>query len=168
MRIKKSIVKIFALAFTLGACTQNPNYEFINKIKMTEVKNKTLKALDNSNKNILARGCDPVASLQFSKVVTPLIGNAEYISTTDDADFVEKLKSQKWSIVFFAPGACRFSATKQSIPGGNSETAGWTLEQYRELVYELQGDKIQIVETMDEGETVMLLNNALVTARETK
>jgi hypothetical protein len=90
-----------------------------------------LAELDNAKKSILARGCDPVASLEFSKVVPSLIGNAEYVPTTDDADFVEKLKSRKWSIVFFAPGACRFSAGNKAIPGGNSETAGWTLEQYR-------------------------------------
>ena len=116
----------------------------------------------------MARGCDPVTSLEFSKIIAPLIGNAEYVSTTDDSDFVEKLRSEKWSIVFFAPGACRFSAVKQAIPGGNSETAGWTLEQYRALVYELQGDNVQIVETMNEGETIPLLNSALETARETK
>ncbi|MBL4708236.1 MAG: hypothetical protein JKY48_07345 [Flavobacteriales bacterium] len=130
--------------------------------------NKSLTVSDHSRKRILARGCDPVASLEFSKIVPSLTGNAKYTLTFNDADFIEQLKSRKWSIVFFAPGACRFSAAKQSIPGGNSETTGWTLEQYRELVYQLQGDKVQIVEVMDEAETVMLLNKALEKAREIK
>ena len=58
-------------------------------------------------------------------------------------------------MIYFAPGACRFSASRQSIPGGNSETVGWTLEQYRELVYELQDDKVQFVETMYESEDLL-------------
>jgi hypothetical protein len=130
-----------------------------NKPIMKEMKQENL--TDNSKKNILARGCDPVLSLQFSKVVPPLIGNAEYVPTTNDIDFVEKLKSRKWSVIYFAPGACRFSAARQPIPGGNSETTGWTLEQYRELIYELQGDKVQIVETMYENEAIGLLKVAL-------
>ena len=116
---------------------------------------------DHSQKTILARACDPTASINFAKVVSSLIGNATYVPTTDDIDFVEKLKSRKWSIVFFAPGACRFSAARKQIPGGNINTQGWTLEQYKELVRQLQGDNVQIVETLDERETVDLLNEAL-------
>lgn len=160
------------MAIALITCSyamkSNTNYHTKNTMNMVETKTRKLTTVDNSRKNILARGCDPVTALEFARIVTPLIGNAEYVSTTDDTDFVEKLKSQKWSIVFFAPGACRFNAAERSIPGGNSETAGWTLEQYRDLVYELQGDKIQIIETMNEGETVSLLNKALEIARETK
>lgn len=121
--------------------------------------------MNNSKKSILGRGCDPIASLEFSKTIPSLIGNPEYVATTDDADFIEKLKSRNWSVVFFAPGACRFSAAKRNIPGSNSETRGWTLEQYRELIQELQGNTIQIVETQDERETVGLLKNALEKAR---
>lgn len=128
----------------------------------------TTQAVDNTRKRILARGCDPVMSLEASKAIPPLIGNPVYVPTTDDADFVEKLKTGKWSVVFFAPGACRYSAAKMQIPGGNSETQGWTLEQYRALVIELQGDNIQIVETQDERETVGLLTTALAKAVETK
>ncbi len=123
--------------------------------------------MNNSTKSILARGCDPIASLQASKAIPPLIGNPEYVPTTNDADFIEQLKSRQWSVIFFAPGACRFSAAKRPIPGSNSETKGWTLEQYRELVYEHQGSSIQIVETQDERETVSLLKNALEMARVT-
>ena len=125
-------------------------------------------ATDNSKKSILARGCDPYLSLQFSKVVPPLVGNAKYIPTTDDTDFINKLKSQKWSVIYFAPGACRYSAAKKQIPGGNYDTQGWTLEEYKELIYELQGEDIQIVESLEERGAIQLLNNALAKARETK
>ena len=123
---------------------------------------------DNSQKSILARGCDPVMSLQASKGIPPLIGNPTYIPTTSDADFIEKLKTQQWSVVFFAPGACRYSAAAMQIPGGISETQGWTLEEYRALVYKYQGDAVQIVETTAEAEVVELLGKALEHARETK
>jgi hypothetical protein len=134
---------------------------------MNETKQEYIGSADNSRKSILARGCDPVASLEASKALPGLIGNPEYVPTTNDADFVEKLESRKWSVVFFAPGACRFNATKQPIPGGNSRTREWTLEQCRELVREHQGDTIQIVETQEESKTVSLLKNALEKARET-
>ena len=122
---------------------------------------------DNSKKSILARGCDPSASLGAARFIPPQIGNPEYVPTTNDADFIEKLKSRKWSIVFFAPGACRLSAAKRIIPGGNSRTQGWTLEQYRELVHQHQGDAVQIVETLEERMTIDLLRQALEKAPNT-
>ncbi len=126
-----------------------------------------MSAVDNSRKSILARGCDPFASLEASRAIPPLIGNPEYVPTTNDEEFVEKLQSRSWSVVFFAPGACRFSAASQPIPGENSQTQGWTLEQYRELVRKHQGNQIQIVETPEERETVSLLKEALDKAQET-
>jgi len=126
-----------------------------------------MSTVDHSRKSILARGCDPFASLEASKAIPPLVGNPEYVPTTTDEEFIEKLQSQKWSVVLFAPGACRFSAAKLPIPGGNSQTQGWTLEQYRELVQRHQGDSIPIVETPEERETVRLLKEALESARET-
>jgi hypothetical protein len=123
--------------------------------------------VDHSTKSILARGCDPIASAAAATAIPPLIGNPEYVPTTDDEDFVEKLQSREWSIVLFAPGACRFSAARQPIPGGNSQTQGWTLQQYHELVRKHQGDKTQIVETPDETQTVGLLKQALTAARDT-
>lgn len=51
--------------------------------------------LDNSNKTILARACDPTASIGFAKIVPPLIGNAVYVPSTDDADFIKQLESRK-------------------------------------------------------------------------
>ena len=122
---------------------------------------------DNSRKSILARGCDPLASREFSHVIPPLIGNPEYVPTTDDADFIVKLKSRNWSVVFFAPGACRFGAASQPIPGGDAQTRGWTLDQYRELVRVHQGDTVQIVETLEERKSVSLLRSTLEKARET-
>ena len=135
---------------------------------MEETKQEHLKKVDNSNKSILARGCDPVLSLQFSKVAPQLLGNVEYVPTTTDLDFVEKLKSRKWSVVYFAPGACRYSAVKQQIPGGNQKTQGWTLEQYKDLILKLQGRDIQIVESIYEQGAIELLNKALIEAREVK
>lgn len=122
---------------------------------------------DHSAKSILARGCDPYLSLKFSKIVPPLIGNAAYTPTTEDHDFINKLKSQKWSVIYFAPGACRYSAAKMQIPGGNEDTRNWTLEEYKQLIYQLQGDEIQIVESLQEQGAIQLLNDALEKARPT-
>jgi hypothetical protein len=123
--------------------------------------------LDNSRKSILARGCDPFASREAARAIPPLIGNPEYVPTTDDEDFIEKLQSRDWSVVFFAHGACRFSSAGRPIPGGNARTQGWTLEQYRHLVRKHQGGQTRIVETLDERATVGLLADALEKARET-
>jgi hypothetical protein len=163
--MKSSITGIFALIFTAGIGAQ----EMENTMKanqMNKINQEQLIIGDNSKRSVLARGCDPVLSLQFSKVVPQLIGNAEYVPTTTDVDFVEKLKSRKWSVVYFAPGACRYSAAKKQIPGGNSNTEGWTLDQYHELIYKLQGNEIQIVETAYESEAIELLNQALLKSRE--
>ena len=127
---------------------------------MKDLKQEQLYKIDNSKKSILARGCDPVTSLQFAKLAPSLLGNVKYVSTTNDAEFIEKLTSQKWSVIFFAPGACRFSAIEKPIPGGNYDTKGWTLKEYKELIYKLQGD-IEIVETLDEHNTIDLLKQAL-------
>lgn len=135
---------------------------------MSAFSQKQPKAIDNTTKRILARGCDPSMSLHASKMIPPLVGNPEYVPTTNDADFIEKLKSEKWSVIFFAPGACRYSAAELPIPGGNIDTKGWTLEQYRELVYKHQGKSVEIVEAMDESQTVALLKVALEKAPETK
>ncbi len=139
-----------------------------NTNKMEKIKQEYHRKIDNSNKSILARGCDPILSLQFSEVVPQLLGNVEYIPTTKDVDFIEKLKSHKWSVVYFAPGACRYSSAKQQIPGGNYETQGWTLEQYKELIYKHQGKDIQIVESIYKKGAIELLNKALIVAREIK
>ncbi len=160
--MKKSIFKLLTILTTVSACAQVPNNKLINKSDMTEIK------MDNSNKRILARGCDPELSLKFSKAVPPMIGNAEYIPTTDDVDFIEKLKSQKWSVIYFAPGACRLNAVKKQLPGGSIDTQGWLLDDYKKLIYELQGSDIQIVESIYEEGAIELLNSALTNAKEVK
>ena len=134
---------------------------------MNQTKHEYTSTPDNSGKSILARGCDPHASREAARAIPPLIGNPEYVPTTDDEDFIEKLRSRDWSVVSFAPGACRFSSANRPIPGGSSRTHGWTLEQYRDLVRKHQGDQVEIVETLDERETVPLLADALEKARET-
>ncbi|MEM7114669.1 MAG: hypothetical protein AAF614_19685 [Chloroflexota bacterium] len=134
---------------------------------MNDVKPKQTNMIDNSRKSILARGCDPNLSSWAAKNLPPLIGNPEYVPTTNDVDFIEKLQSRAWSVVYFAPGACRFSAAKRQIPGGVAKTRGWTLEDYRELVQQLQGDGVPIVESVEESKSLELLRTALEQARET-
>ena len=139
--------------------------------KTQEIMNQTERGhsntLNNTRKSILARGCVPSASYEASKALPPRLGNPEYVPTTTDEDFIEKLQSQEWSVVFFAPGACRFSAASQPIPGGNTQTKGWTLDQYHELVRRHQSDNIQIVESLDERQTLSLLTEALKKAAAT-
>ncbi len=159
--IKSLIAGIFAIIFIANSNAQKTD----NSMK---AKQEQLKTIDNSKKSILARGCDPVTSLQFSKIVPSLVGNAVYVPTTDDTDFINKLKSDKWSVIYFAPGACRYSAAKQQIPGGNYDTQGWTLDQYKALIHELQGEDIQIVESLHEQGAIELLNKALEKAPEVK
>ena len=91
-----------------------------------------------------------------------MLGDAAIVSVTDDDDFLEKLTSgEQWDVVFFAPGACRFNAAKQPIPGGRVATRGWTLENYRALVRQNLGDDVPIIETTEEREIVPLLRAAL-------
>lgn len=158
--MKQLFAGIFAIVFISNISAQKID----NNMK---TKQEHLNMVDNSKKSILARGCDPGLSLRFSKVVPPLIGNAAYVPTTDDTDFINKLKSRKWSVIYFAPGACRYIAAKQQIPGGNYDTRGWTLEQYKELIRKLQGEDIQIVESLYEQGAIDLLKRALEKARET-
>ena len=116
---------------------------------------------DASAKSILGRGCDPVMAARSLQFLPPLLGNAQITSCTDDVDFLAKLAERKWDVVFFAPGACRWSAARQPIPGGNSATKGWDLSKYKARVRELQGDEALIVETTEERLMVPLLRAAL-------
>lgn len=118
---------------------------------------------DHSNKSVLARGCDPVLSQWAKEHLAPQIGNPEYVPTTNDGDFVEKLKTRKWDVIYFAPGACRFSAAKMVIPGSTQDTKGWTLDEYKKLVHETQGEDVLIVESVEESESFGLLAKALDT-----
>ena len=97
------------------------------------------------------------------KILPPLIGlkdSSQMISSVEDGDFINKLSTEKFDVVMFAPGACRWSAAAQPIPGGNEVTKGWSLDEYRKMVKEYQGDVI-IVETTEEKNIVPLLKAAL-------
>ena len=123
-------------------------------------------SMDFSAKAILARGCDPQMAERASTVMPALLGGVEFVSCTNDDDFVEKLRERAWSVVFFAPGACRYNAAQMPIPGGRAHTKGWGLAEYRALVRQYQGDQIPIVETTDEQEIVPRLRQALLQAKD--
>ena len=116
---------------------------------------------DNSNKSILARGCDPVMGRRAIELLSPILGNPEMLSVTNDDDFIIELKRKKWTVIHFAPGACRYDATKSPIPGNRSLTQDWGLAEYRNLVRKYQGEDIKIVETTDESQIIPLLRKAL-------
>ena len=116
---------------------------------------------DNSNKSILARGCDPEMGRRAIELLSPILGNPEMLSVTNDDDFIIELKRKKWTVIHFAPGACRYDATKSPIPGNRSLTQDWGLAEYRNLVRKYQGEDIKIVETTDENQIIPLLRKAL-------
>ena len=116
---------------------------------------------DHSDKRILARGCDPELSKSFAEYISPKLGNPTYIPTTSDDDFLYKIKNEKWDIIYFAPGACRYSAADMQIPGGISSTAGWSLDEYKDFIYQFQDEGVIIVETPYESKSIELLREAL-------
>jgi len=73
-----------------------------------------------------------------------MLGNVKMTSATSDDVILNLLETEKYDVVTFAPGACRYDAARQPIPGGNSASAGWnsasagSLEQYHALVREKQ------------------------------
>ena len=116
---------------------------------------------DASSKTILVRGCDPVMAERAGQMLPPLLGGVTIEAATQDDVFFELLgSSKKYDAVFFAPGACRWSAARKPIPGGNAETAGWSLDDYRIKVQQLQ-PSTKIVETCEEKDIVPLLRQAL-------
>ena len=116
---------------------------------------------NHSSKCILSRGCDPEMGRRAMEFLPPLLGNPQVKSVTNDDDFIIELQRKEWAVVLFAPGACRYDAIQAPIPGSCALTQGWGLEDYRKLVRKHQGEKIQIVETTDEGEIVPRLLKAL-------
>ena len=116
---------------------------------------------DNSNKSILARGCDPEMGRRAIELLSPILGNPEMLSVINDDDFIIELKRKKWTVIHFAPGACRYDVTKLPIPGNRSLTQDWGLAEYRNLVRKYQGEDIKIVETTDESQIIPLLRKAL-------
>lgn len=124
--------------------------------------------MNNSKKKILARGCDPGLSARAAVEFPKLLGGPTYIPTTSDDDFIQQLKATKFSVVYFAPGACRYSAAKMQLPGAISNTKTWTLEEYKSMVFELQGPDVIIVETPYESKSLEMLAKGLEVAREVK
>ena len=116
---------------------------------------------DALSKTVLTRGCDPEMARRSEAFLPQLVGGARFVSTTDDAAFFAALRERRFDAVFFAPGACRWSAARRPIPGGVDETRGWSLEQYRARVQELQGADVPIVESLEEREVVPRLRAAL-------
>ena len=121
---------------------------------------------DNSNKSILIRGCDPEMGRRAIALLPPILGNPEMVSVTNDDDFITELQQKKWSVIHFAPGACRYDVTKSPIPGSSSLTEGWGLAEYRNLVRKYQGEDVKIVEANDERQIIPLLRKALESINE--
>ena len=71
----------------------------------------TTQIVDNSNKSILIRGCDPEMGRRAIKLLPPVLGNPEMVSITNDDDFITELQTKKWSVIFFAPGILEESAS---------------------------------------------------------
>lgn len=115
---------------------------------------------DASKKSVLVRGCDPQMAARAGKMLPPMLGNAQILGVTDDDTFFDLIQRRKFDVVFFAPGACRFSAARQPIPGGNAASAGWGLVEYKVKVREHLPDAA-IVETTEERQIVPLLRQAL-------
>jgi len=115
---------------------------------------------DASSKTILVRGCDPIMAERAGEMLPPLLGGVTIEAATQDDVFFELLNSKKYDAVFFAPGACRWSAARKPIPGGNAESAGWSLDDYRVKVQKLQ-PSAKVVETCEERDIVPLLRQAL-------
>ena len=117
---------------------------------------------DNSNKSILIRGCDPEMGRRAIDLLTPVLGNPEMVAVTNDDEFITELQKKKWSVIHFAPGACRYDSTQSPIPGSRTQTKGWGLKEYKTLVKKHQGQDIKIVETTYESQIVPLLIKALL------
>lgn len=133
----------------------------LNEIALGEDSSNANDKDDATSKAVLTRGCDPVMAVRAGKMLPPMIGGATLVGVTRDDVFFRKLKERKWDVVLFAPGACRYDAAKKEIPGSNKDTKGWTLEEYKRAVRELQGDSVSIVTTTDERRIVPLLRKAL-------
>ena len=117
---------------------------------------------DNSNKSVLIRGCDPEMGRRAIELLTPVLGNPEMVAVTNDDEFITELQKKKWSVIHFAPGACRYDSTQSPIPGSRAQTKGWGLTEYKTLVKQHQGQDIKIVETPYESQIVPLLIKALI------
>ena len=95
------------------------------------------------------------------KLMSPVLGQPEMVSVTNDDDLIKELERKKWTVVHFAPGACRYDELKLPIPGGRVLTDGWGLREYSKLVRKHQGQAVKIIKTTDEGQIIPLLKQAL-------
>ena len=128
----------------------------------------TIAALDASAKLVLGRGCDPVMAEHSKAFLPPLLNNARIDAYSSDGEFfaqLERIKAgqaQRPDVVFFAPGACRWSEARRPIPGGIAGLShGWSLQQYHDKVREMLGEDTPVVGTTREAEIVPLLRKAL-------
>jgi hypothetical protein len=112
-------------------------------------------------KRILIRGCDPVMAEKSKDMLPPLLGGAEVVPCTDDDTFEVLLGQGKWDAVMLAPGACRWSAAGQRIPGTTDKTSTWKIENYEWKVKEVCGDGTPFVATAEEAKIVPTLRASL-------
>ena len=119
-----------------------------------------------AGKLILGRGCDPVMAARSNEFLKPLLSGASSTSFTDDDAFFGAIAAIKAGaaprpdVVFFAPGAHRWSDAGMAIPGGNAKSQGWGIQEYHEHVRDALGD-IPIVGSAREADVVPLLRKAL-------
>ena len=118
--------------------------------------------------SLLIRGCDPEMARRAKPMLRKHLGPKVNIhSATDDTSFFELLGKQKWDVVLFAPGACRWSRSGELIPGQDEKegTSGWRVADYYSTVEDKQkgfgGQAVKIVETCEEKEIVPKLQQAL-------
>ena len=98
--------------------------------------------MDNSGKSILVRGCDPV--MAYKKQEKWYLHNLVILNlllVRMMTIFLRKYQVKSGTLLYFAPGACRYNLQKQPIPGGRAATKGWGLDQYKQLVRERQGEE---------------------------
>lgn len=125
-------------------------------------------ATSAAHKLVLGRGCDPVMAAHSASFLPPLLSGARVQAFSSDVEFFAELDRMrlgqvpKADVVFFAPGACRWDAARQPIPGGIPGVShGWGLAEYHARVREALGEDVSIVGTAREAEIVPLLRAAL-------
>jgi hypothetical protein len=122
----------------------------------------------SSTQSVLCRGCDPVMAARSQAFLPPLLGGASVSAYSDDTAFFAALERVRSgadplpSAVLFAPGAHRWAAAGQPIPGGIPGLShGWGLAQYHARVRQAVGDGVPIVGSAQEADIVPLLRKAL-------
>jgi hypothetical protein len=121
---------------------------------------------DASSKSVIVRGCDPRMCERAAEFLPGMLSNPGKLDfSTKDDHFFQMLKENKYDLVHFAPGACRWDAAGRPIPGGNAESKGWRLRDYHVKVRALQeqagNPDVKITETTEESELVPVMRKAL-------